>query len=146
MCAGTFNLSNFYTYFVKTEAATTNTFPTLCPEWQDAGNTAVSHGETVAYPAAHLTVQCLPYAANGYTCAEQSSALGSDGITVNNFWSTNAVDTELDQPMARLLLNVAMLDLANQTMTIGELIGQTVYVENSVTCILVVKGQACTSP
>ena len=95
----------------------------MCPEWQSTSNTAIAYGNIIAYPAAKLLTQCIEYTANGYSCG-QSIAMpempDASSLIVDGFWSTNAVDLSVGQPIARLLLNVAMLDMANQTMLIGK--------------------------
>ncbi len=116
--AGAFNLANLFAYFNQTVNSTT-LLPTVCPEWQSGSNAAAEYGDIVAYPAARLLIQCIAYAPNGYTCAQAAEVPNSTGVIVDNFWSTSAVDASMDQPVSRLLLDVAMLDMAGQTMLMG---------------------------
>ena len=100
-------------------ASTAAALPTLCPEWLSANNTAASYGNIIAYPAARLAIECAPYAQNGYTCEQPAAEASAHGLLIDNFWSTNAMDAMIDQPVARLMLNVALLDMADQTILMG---------------------------
>jgi len=111
-------LANLFAYFNQTVNSTTF-LPTICPEWQSASNAAAEYGDIVAYPAAQLLIQCIAYAPNGYTCSQAAEVSNSSGVIIDNFWSTSAVDATMDQPVSRLLLDVAMLDMAGQAMPMG---------------------------
>ena len=112
-------METLFAYFNQTSDTSNSTLPIICPDWQAASNSATNYGNTVAYPAAPLLIQCIPYTLDGYSCAQPAAASTSNGVIIQDFWSTSAVDPATDQPVARLVLDVAMLDMGNQTMLMG---------------------------
>ena len=95
--------------------------PEVCPAWSESGNQSPGYGDVIAYPASHLQAKCHEATTqqqdNAYTCVEDA-VTGMPVIT--NFWSTGAVDTKTSKPLARVLIDVRVLDVMNQTVAIGE--------------------------
>ena len=95
--------------------------PEVCPAWSDSGNQSPGYGDVIAYPANHLQAKCHEASTqqhnNVYTCTE-------DAVTgmpvISNFWSTSAVDASTSKPLARVLIDVRVLDVMNQTVAMGE--------------------------
>lgn len=94
----------------------------LCPTWDDLDNYSPGHGDIIAYPPHQLQARCHESPTlqqdNMCTCTNDSES-GQSVIT--NFWSSNALDAQTSLPLARVLIDVFVLDNVNQTVPIGKL-------------------------
>ena len=96
-----------------------NLIPSICPSWQNKGNSAGLHGPIFAFPAAQLAVGCSSTNAS-YTCSHSSAT--PSGLVLKNFLSTSEMDST-GEPKSLLKLYVEMLDMMGQKMGVGELAG-----------------------
>lgn len=95
--------------------------PQVCHSWTPSHVMSQGYGALVAYPAKQVQPICHePITAQqdtAYTCRLDPMT----GMPViDNFWSTSAVDDSTEHPLARLLVDVLILDDMAQAVSNGK--------------------------
>ena len=98
-----------------------NQLPDSCSAWNSSGNTALSYGDVIAYPATRLQAKCHAlnvYQQNNiYSCEEDPL---TQQLVISNFWSTTAVNDSTNVPLSHVLVDVFVLDNMDQKVSTGE--------------------------
>lgn len=94
--------------------------PQLCPFWSPSTDPTQGYGAIIVYPAKQVQPAChedvTEQQDTAYTC-RLDPATGMP--VIDNFWSTSAIDENTEQPLARLLVDVLVLDDMGQPVSNG---------------------------